>query len=390
MAPLGAAPAGLGAAGARPRPGAARDHDHRGSARRRPSAARSELMAGKVRGRIVVRIRLSASRSQRLVSASACAIARPTMMRITQRTQETRMTRYADFHRRSIDDRDAFWAEQAELIDWHTPFDAGLRLQQPAVREVVRRRHDQPVPQRGRPAPGHARRPERADLRLDRDRPGEGLQLPRTARRGAAHGRRCLLSLGVKQGDRVLIYMPMIPEAAFAMLACARIGAHPLGGVRRLRQRQPGQPHRRCRAHGDRQRRRRQPRRQGGALQAAARRGDPAGRAQAGQGADGRPRPGRDSRRVAGRDEDYAALREQAHRRAGALRLGRVDAPELHALHQRHHRQAQGRAARHRRLRGGAGREHEAHLPAASRARPTSPPATSAGWSATATSSTAR
>jgi propionyl-CoA synthetase len=34
-----------------------------------------------------------------------------------------------------------------------------------------------------------------------------------------------LQSLGVKQGDRVLVYMPMIPEAAFAMLACARIGA---------------------------------------------------------------------------------------------------------------------------------------------------------------------
>ena len=35
----------------------------------------------------------------------------------------------------------------------------------------------------------------------------------------------CLLALGVRQGDRVLIYMPMIPEAVFAMLACARIGA---------------------------------------------------------------------------------------------------------------------------------------------------------------------
>jgi propionyl-CoA synthetase len=34
-----------------------------------------------------------------------------------------------------------------------------------------------------------------------------------------------LQSLGVKKGDRVLVYMPMIPEAAFAMLACARIGA---------------------------------------------------------------------------------------------------------------------------------------------------------------------
>ena len=34
-----------------------------------------------------------------------------------------------------------------------------------------------------------------------------------------------LLALGVQQGDRVLVYMPMVPEAAFAMLACARIGA---------------------------------------------------------------------------------------------------------------------------------------------------------------------
>ena len=30
---------------------------------------------------------------------------------------------YAEFHRRSIEDRDAFWAEQAQLVDWHKPFD---------------------------------------------------------------------------------------------------------------------------------------------------------------------------------------------------------------------------------------------------------------------------
>ena len=54
---------------------------------------------------------------------------------------------------------------------------------------------------------------------------GTRLQLPRTARRGAAHGGGAASALGVAQGDRVLIYMPMIPEAVFAMLACARIGA---------------------------------------------------------------------------------------------------------------------------------------------------------------------
>ena len=66
---------------------------------------------------------------------------------------------------------------------------------------------------------------------------------------------------------------------------------------------------------------------------------------------------------VAGRDHDWAALTRQAHRCAGALRVAGFDRHQLHHLHQRHDRQAQGRAARHRRLCGGAGRQHEAHLP---------------------------
>ena len=51
-----------------------------------------------------------------------------------------------------------------------------------------------------------------------------------------------LQDLGVAKGDRVILYMPMIPEAVFAMLACARIGADPLGGVRRLRRRRSSRP----------------------------------------------------------------------------------------------------------------------------------------------------
>ena len=171
-----------------------------------------------------------------------------------------------------------------------------------------------------------------------------------------------LLALGVAQGDRVLIYMPMIPEAAFAMLACARIGAiHSVvfGG---FAERQPGEPHRRRRAQGDRQRRRRQPRRQGHRLQAAARRGDRAWPGTSRRRCCWSTAAWRRWRRHAGRDHDYAALRERHLDASGAVRLGRVDAPELHALHQRHDRPAEGRAARHRRLRGRAGREHEAHL----------------------------
>ena len=78
------------------------------------------------------------------------------------------------------------------------------------------------------------------------------------------------------KGDRVLIYMPMIPEAAFAMLACARIGAiHSVvfGGFASgsLASRIDD-----AHAEGDRQRRRRLARRQGARVQAAAGRGDPA------------------------------------------------------------------------------------------------------------------
>ena len=52
---------------------------------------------------------------------------------------------------------------------------------------------------------------------------------------------------GVKKGDRVTIYMPMIPEAAYAMLACCPHRRHPFGGLRRLFAGSAGRPHRRLR-----------------------------------------------------------------------------------------------------------------------------------------------
>ncbi|HYA15396.1 MAG TPA: acetyl-coenzyme A synthetase N-terminal domain-containing protein [Syntrophales bacterium] len=52
-----------------------------------------------------------------------------------------------------------------------------------------------------------------------------------------------LVSLGVKKGDRVIIYMPMIPEAIVSMLGCARIGAVHSCGVRRIRGERAGDPH---------------------------------------------------------------------------------------------------------------------------------------------------
>ena len=134
------------------------------------------------------------------------------------------MSRYADFHRRSITDRDAFWAEQARLIDWQVaptqvcdysnpPFArwyAGgtTNLCHNAVDRHLKDRADQP-------ALIHvSTETERETVYTYRELHAEVQRMAATLR-----------SLGVAKGDRVLIYMPMIAEAAFAMLACARIGA---------------------------------------------------------------------------------------------------------------------------------------------------------------------
>ncbi len=131
---------------------------------------------------------------------------------------------YAEFHRRSLEDRDTFWAEQATLVDWHKPFEQVCDYSNPPfVRWYVggqinlcHNAVDRHVAVRG---------DQNAliwvSTEVDQTREISFRELQREVERMAA----MLLALGVKQGDRVLVYMPMIPEAAFAMLACARIGA---------------------------------------------------------------------------------------------------------------------------------------------------------------------
>ncbi|RQP23557.1 propionate--CoA ligase [Piscinibacter terrae] len=134
------------------------------------------------------------------------------------------MMSFADFHRRSIADRDGFWAEQARLIDWHRPFDTVCEYSKPPFANwfvggqtnLCHNAVDRHV----------ATRPDQNALifvstETNEERTYSFRQLHDEVQAMAA----VLLSLGVMRGDRVLIYMPMIPEAAFAMLACARIGA---------------------------------------------------------------------------------------------------------------------------------------------------------------------
>ncbi|MFM9425387.1 propionyl-CoA synthetase [Variovorax sp. GrIS 2.14] len=134
------------------------------------------------------------------------------------------MSRYEDFHARSIEDPDGFWAEQAQLIDWHTPPKQILDASNPpfanwfvgGTTNLCHNAVDRHLATRG----------DQAALIFVSTETGVEKtfsfnQLHAEVQRTAAS----LMALGVGKGDRVLIYMPMIPEAAFAMLACARIGA---------------------------------------------------------------------------------------------------------------------------------------------------------------------
>ena len=131
---------------------------------------------------------------------------------------------YANFHRRSIEHRDAFWTEQAALIDWHTPPLQVCDYSNPpfarwfvgGTTNLCHNAVDRHL----------TTRPDQAALifvstETMQERTYSFRELHAEVQCMAA----TLLSLGVEPGNRVLIYMPMMAEAAFAMLACTRIGA---------------------------------------------------------------------------------------------------------------------------------------------------------------------
>jgi acetyl-CoA synthetase len=129
----------------------------------------------------------------------------------------------ADWYERADTDREAFWAEQAErlhweqkwerVLDWDTPFakwfvGGKLNVAYNCVDRHVEAGHGEQVAFHWEGEPGDARTITYADLQ-----------------REVCKAANALVELGVGTGDRVAIQMPMIPEAVFSMLACARLGA---------------------------------------------------------------------------------------------------------------------------------------------------------------------
>src|SRR5512135_1980194 len=134
------------------------------------------------------------------------------------------MTTVKAFHRRSIDDRDGFWREEAGRIDWHKPFSQVLDYSRPPFAKwfvggrtnLCHNAVDRHLAERGnQPA-----------LIYISTETNQSRQYTYAELHGEVNAVAAMLKAqGVGRGDRVLIYMPMIAEAVFAMLACARIGA---------------------------------------------------------------------------------------------------------------------------------------------------------------------
>ncbi len=135
--------------------------------------------------------------------------------------------RYDDMYRRSIENPQEFWAEQGRDIDWIKPFrdvkdvsyaypDVSIKWYEDGILNVCANCVDRHLPEKS----------EKTAIIWEGDEPGTELHISYAE----LHDRVCRLAnvyktLGVEKGDRVVLYMPMIPEAAYAMLACARIGA---------------------------------------------------------------------------------------------------------------------------------------------------------------------
>ncbi|HDO51334.1 MAG TPA: acetate--CoA ligase, partial [Rhizobiales bacterium] len=135
--------------------------------------------------------------------------------------------KYLEMYRRSVDDPEGFWGEHGLRIDWMTPYtrvkntsfdydSVSIKWYEDGELNVCANCVDRHLETRG----------DQTAIIWEGDDP----EVDKHITYKELHEHVCRLSnamkdLGVKKGDRITIYMPMVPEAAYAMLACARLGA---------------------------------------------------------------------------------------------------------------------------------------------------------------------
>jgi acetyl-CoA synthetase len=135
--------------------------------------------------------------------------------------------RYLADYKRSFDDPNGFWREQAKRVDWIKPFTKVKNTSYDPHNVSIKWYEDGTLNVSANCVDRHlAKRGNQVAILWEGDDPTKS----RTLTYKELHRELCIFAnvlkgLGVKKGDRVTIYMPMIPETAIAMLACARIGA---------------------------------------------------------------------------------------------------------------------------------------------------------------------
>jgi acetyl-CoA synthetase len=149
----------------------------------------------------------------------------PVLPHIRDRAHIKSMEEYKRLYRRSLEDPAGFWAEQASTLSWFHPWTTVLDADLEAVDfawfsggrlNVAHNCVDRHLDTRG----------EQTAIIWAGDEPGVYRHVSyRELKHEVCRLANVLIAHGVKKGDRVCIYMPMIPETAYAMLACARIGA---------------------------------------------------------------------------------------------------------------------------------------------------------------------
>ncbi|HFK7188995.1 TPA: acetate--CoA ligase [Serratia odorifera] len=134
---------------------------------------------------------------------------------------------YQQYYQQSVQDPDAFWGEHGKIVDWikpytkvkNTSFDPGhvsIRWFEDGTLNLAANCLDRHLASRG----------DQTAIIWEGDDPGQSKHVTyKQLHHDVCQFANMLKNLGVKKGDVVAIYMPMVPEAAVAMLACARIGA---------------------------------------------------------------------------------------------------------------------------------------------------------------------
>ena len=135
---------------------------------------------------------------------------------------------YQTMYQRSLDDPDGFWAEQAnEFLDWSKPWDKVSDCSFDASDLHIRWFEGGKLNLTYNCIDRHLdKRADQIAIIWEGDNPDDDKKITyRELHEQVSKLANVLKQRGVKKGDRVCIYMPMIPEAGYAMLACARIGA---------------------------------------------------------------------------------------------------------------------------------------------------------------------